>query len=304
MLFRVTSVKPNPIRARAKVQQPPLINNSGDWVSCALISLPNTLRENEFCLVHQGGSAAFQQRADLLRVLVKRKRSVSDWSEWMTKRERDAIARKYYQQDLRHIRHDYRLDGCIPEFAQVGSGITGNISWSGPPRQWYRPSLRPILLLPTPIFPFLSSSSSLRGRDSLGGLSSPFHSVFHRSSLFVRGRIMVFRSIVLCACVCVCGQAGGGRLNWKYVIWQCVKSSDFPRDSRFRRPDLRRRNPLLLICHRCRLETAFSPRGCGEIANSYRGQNLDDVFFPLRKIWNVIWKRETPITKHNSWQRN
>jgi len=32
MLFRVTSVKPNPIPARAKVQQPPLINNLDDLI--------------------------------------------------------------------------------------------------------------------------------------------------------------------------------------------------------------------------------------------------------------------------------
>lgn len=148
------------------------------------------------------------------------------------------------------------VDGCTPEFAQVGSGITGNISWSGPSRQWYRPSFRAVPLFPSfpSSFPFLnsflaSSSTSLREHDSLGGLFSPFHPrfVFH-PSLFVRGRIMVFRSIVLFR--------PGRRRQIELKICDlavCKVVRLSPRSPPQPSSSLRRGNPLLLICHRCRL---------------------------------------------------
>lgn len=88
--------------------------------------------------------------------------------------------RKYYRQDLRHIRRDYRWT-TAPRICGLG-----NISWPLLPDDAL-PSCIAILLPP-----LLSSSSRCPGRR------------------------MVFRSRE---------EAREGRLNWKYVIRQCVKSS-------------------------------------------------------------------------------
>lgn len=90
------------------------------------------------------------------------------------------VDRKYYRQDLRHIRRDYRWT-TAPRICGLG-----NISWPLLPDNAL-PSCIAILLPP-----LLSSSSRCPGRR------------------------MVFRSRE---------EAREGRLNWKYVIRQCVKSS-------------------------------------------------------------------------------
>jgi len=117
----------------------------------------------------------------------------------------------------------------------------------GPSRQWYRPSFRAISLT----LPFLNSflASCLRPCASLDGLFSSFHPRFR--SLFVRRRIMVFRSIVLCW--------PGRRRQIELKICDLVvcKVVRLPRDSRHHSLVLRRRNPLLLICYRCRLKQSF-----------------------------------------------
>ena len=150
------------------------------------------------------------------------------------------------------------MDDCTPEFAWGGLGITGNISWLwGPPWQCYRadlfsspsnplPSLSLPLSLPLPIHsPFLRlrlRQSRAARRIFLPPPPPPLPPIMFpprtyigipppapvRSSLLSllsqpsEERIMAFRSIARR------GRIDGGRLNWKYVTRQCVKSSGFP----------------------------------------------------------------------------
>lgn len=90
--------------------------------------------------------------------------------------------RKYYRQDLRHIRRDYRWT-TAPRICGLG-----NISWPLLPDNPL-PSCIAILLPPL--------------------LSSPLLGVRGEEWFFVRSW----------------EEAREGRLNWKYVIRQCVKSS-------------------------------------------------------------------------------
>lgn len=96
-------------------------------------------------------------------------------------------------------------DGCTPKSARrVGPGITGDISWSGPSRQCYRPPFHAVSLSFSRSQTCSSHPVLARARGSLlpPFASFPFHphpfaSFALALSSFVRGRIMVSRSIVL-----------------------------------------------------------------------------------------------------------